>query len=240
MEYAKNGSLRNNLSHIVKDDWQDKVRLLNNIIIGLCAIHELNFVHHDFHDGNILLYGLDEISISDLGFCQPVESFPPPFKKNDIYGILPFVAPEVLRSHPYTSASDIYSFSMIMWELTSGIPPFNDREHDLHLALNVCKGERPKIIDNTPQCYVDLMKKCWDENPLKRPSALEVGNITKSWFDNINRNIEKISKELKNDITEFWKANEFQRQKQITTSKIGKSHSKAYHTSRLLDFTKKF
>ncbi len=43
----------------------------------------------------------------------------------DIYGVLPFVAPEILRGKPYTSASDIYSFSMIMWEFTSGIPPFS-------------------------------------------------------------------------------------------------------------------
>src|SRR6266542_3120966 len=34
----------------------------------------------------------------------------------DIYGVLPFVAPEILRGKPYTTASDIYSFSMIMWE----------------------------------------------------------------------------------------------------------------------------
>ena len=67
------------------------------------------------------------------------------------------MAPEVLRGKPYTLASDIYSFSMIMWEFTSGVPPFNDRAHDLQLCLSICKGERPKIIENTPQCYVNLM-----------------------------------------------------------------------------------
>ncbi|RGB29689.1 hypothetical protein C1646_713032, partial [Rhizophagus diaphanus] len=51
-------------------------------------------------------------------------------------------------------------FSMIMWEFASGIPPFNDKVHDLQLALNICKGERPEIIENTPQCYLELMKKC--------------------------------------------------------------------------------
>ncbi|GBB98789.1 hypothetical protein RclHR1_03320015 [Rhizophagus clarus] len=78
------------------------------------------------------------------------------------------MAPEVLRGNPYTPASDIYSFSMIMWEFTSGVPPFNNRAHDLQLSLSICKGERPKIIENTPQCYADLMKKCWNENPLKK------------------------------------------------------------------------
>ncbi|PKC56866.1 hypothetical protein RhiirA1_473380 [Rhizophagus irregularis] len=82
--------------------------------------------------------------------------------------------PEVLRGKPYTATSDVYSFSMIMWEFTSGVPgvpQFNNRAHDIQLSLSICKGERPKIIENTPQCYVDLMEKCWDENPLKRPSS---------------------------------------------------------------------
>ncbi|RGB42366.1 kinase-like domain-containing protein, partial [Rhizophagus diaphanus] len=83
----------------------------------------------------------------------------------------PFIAPEILRGQPYTQASDIYSFSIIMWEFTSKILPFNDKAHDLQLALSICKGERPEIIENTPQCYIDLMKKYWDEDPLKRPSS---------------------------------------------------------------------
>ncbi|POG70964.1 hypothetical protein GLOIN_2v1612108, partial [Rhizophagus irregularis DAOM 181602=DAOM 197198] len=66
---------------------------------------------------------------------------------------------------------------MIMWEFTSGVSTFNDKAHDLQLCLNICKGERPEIIENTPQCYVDLMKKCWDKNPSKRPSSEEVSDI---------------------------------------------------------------
>ncbi len=93
-----------------------------------------------------------------LGLSKPVEYFQSP-KEKSIYGVLPFVAPEVLRGNPYTSASDIYSFSMIMWEFTSGVLPFDVRAYDLYLGLDISKGKRPEIIKNTPQCYVDLMKK---------------------------------------------------------------------------------
>src|SRR5256886_9707901 len=89
----------------------------------------------------------------------------------------------ILRGKPYTPASDIYSFAMIMWELTSRVPPFDDRAHDFHLSLSICKGERPEIIDGTPQCYIDLMKKCWDLDPLKRPPASELKIIIKNWSD---------------------------------------------------------
>ncbi|CAI2198168.1 15046_t:CDS:1, partial [Funneliformis geosporum] len=79
-------------------------------------------------------------------------------KKNEIYGVLPFVAPEVLRKQPYTLASDIYSFSMIMWKLISGIPPFNSETHDEQLAFRICNGKHPKIIENIPLCYISLME----------------------------------------------------------------------------------
>ncbi len=67
----------------------------------------------------------------------------------DIYDVLPFVAPEILRGKPYITASNIYSFSMVMWEFISGIPPFDNKEHNIYLALSICNGECPKIIENT-------------------------------------------------------------------------------------------
>ena len=168
-----------------------------------------------------------------MGLCKPVEYFQSHSKENDIYGVLPFVAPEVLRGKPYTPASDIYSFSMIMWEFTSGIPPFDNRAHDFQLSLSICEGERPKIIENTPQCYIDLMKKCWDEDPSKRPNASKIEDIIKNWHKNIchKENIDENIRE------EFYEADKFLKQKQTNVSTFI-SHPQAYHTSRLLDFTK--
>src|SRR5688572_33297714 len=158
MYHAKNGSLKKDLLNIMKDRWVVKLLKLNSIIGGLNTMHQQKIIHCDFHHGNILnSYSNYVLSISDLGLCKPIEYFESE-KKNDIYGVLPFVAPEVLRGKPYTLANDIYSFSMIMWEFTSGIPPFNNRAHDLQLSISICKDERPEIIKNTPQCYVDLMR----------------------------------------------------------------------------------
>jgi serine/threonine protein kinase len=234
MDYANEGNLRGCLAKIIKNNWKQKLHMLYKIIAGLNKIHEKDLIHCDFHDGNILNHksdkNKDEVYISDLGLCRPIKFS---LEKDSIYGIVPFMAPEVLRGKPYTPASDIYSFSMIMWEFTSGITPFNNRAHDFQLSLSICKGERPEIIENTPQCYVDLMKKCWNEDPSKRPSSLEVKNIIKEWIDlPYKKKIEDISEELKNNIMEFINAPPIEYNKPIT-----QSHPQAYCTSRLLPFT---
>jgi serine/threonine protein kinase len=232
MDYANKGNLRENLTKIIKSTWNQKLIMLYGIISGLNNIHNQNLIHCDFHDGNILNHDKNKIYISDLGLCKPVKSF---LKENDIFGVMPFIAPEVLRGKSYTPASDIYSFSMIMWEFTSGVPPFNNRAHDLHLSLSICKGERPEIIESAPQCYVDLMKKCWNEDPLKRPSSKEVFNIFEKWivFPR-EKKIEDIDEELKCNIMEFINAPIGQ-----CNNLAIEYHSQACYTSRLFDFTSK-
>ncbi|GET52766.1 kinase-like domain-containing protein [Rhizophagus irregularis DAOM 181602=DAOM 197198] len=235
MDHANKGNLRGNLARVIKSDWKQKLCMLFEIISGLYDIHKQELVHCDFHDGNVLNHNndnenRDKIYISDLGLCKPVKSF---LKKYDIYGVIPFMAPEVLRGNSYTPASDIYSFSMIMWEFTSGIPPFNNRAHDIQLSLSICEGERPEIIENTPQCYVELMKKCWDVTSLKRPSSKEVLDIIEKWISPYN-NVKDINEELKYNIMEFINAPIGHNNNLVTGS-----HSQAYYTSRLLDFTSK-
>ena len=165
------GSLRNNLL-ISKYNQNDKFVNLYNLLIQLEAIHKLNLIHGDFHNGNLLCSSITFVTISDLGLCRPVNQSN--IKNDDIYGVLPYMAPEVLRGKPYTKAADIYSFGMIMWEMTSGIPVFHNIPHDLNLSLNICKGIRPEIIEGTMPEYVELMKRCWDNDPEKRPSANEL------------------------------------------------------------------
>ncbi|POG80785.1 kinase-like domain-containing protein, partial [Rhizophagus irregularis DAOM 181602=DAOM 197198] len=100
----------------------------------LKVIHESELTHRDFHDGNILISDdYSEIYIIDLGLCKPIQNSDD--KIDEVYGVLPYMAPEILRKKPYIPASDIYSFSMMMWEFTSGIPPFNNRAHDIQLTL---------------------------------------------------------------------------------------------------------
>ncbi|RIB17637.1 kinase-like domain-containing protein, partial [Gigaspora rosea] len=86
-------------------------------------------------------------------------------------GVLPYIAPEVLDKNPYTKETDIYSFGIIMWEILYGKPVPFDQKSELQFQLQVCNGLRPHIYENTASCYTNLMKKCWNMDPKKRPTA---------------------------------------------------------------------
>ncbi|POG57877.1 kinase-like domain-containing protein [Rhizophagus irregularis DAOM 181602=DAOM 197198] len=143
--------------------WKERIQIADNIIKALGRIHEENAIHRDLHSGNLLLRD-SRFNISDLGFCGPADK---PLKS--IYGNLPYMAPEVIIGKVQTYKSDIYSVAMLMWEISSGQPPFINYEHNYDLAMNIVNGIRPKIVSGTPLEYKNLMKQCWDADPFKRP-----------------------------------------------------------------------
>ncbi|POG62710.1 kinase-like domain-containing protein [Rhizophagus irregularis DAOM 181602=DAOM 197198] len=128
--------------------WKERIQIITDIILALRRIHEENAIHRDLHSGNILYNFGNAFRISDLGFCGPVDK---PLKS--IYGNLSYIAPEVIIGKEQNFKSDIYSISMLMWEISSGQPPFNNYEHDYDLAMNIVNGMRPKIVPGTPLEY---------------------------------------------------------------------------------------
>ncbi|GBB85343.1 hypothetical protein RclHR1_01190019 [Rhizophagus clarus] len=184
--YCENGNLR---SYINESEtyisYRSKIDELRTIARGLLDIHNSGFVHKDFHSGNILFYYGPYIS--DLGMCQPANERI--VKEEGTYGVLPYMAPEVLRGHQYTKAADIYSFGIIMNEFLSEEIPFDNIPHDQFLAIKICKGHRPKISENVPKLLADLIMKCWDAEIENRPTAKALFKILDKWNDEI-KNIE--------------------------------------------------
>ena len=109
--------------------------------------------------------------IGDLGLSQPTNNTS---SNNEIYGVIPYIAPEVFIGSKFSKEADIYSFGMIMWELITGRIPFWDQNNDIELIVKICKNFRPPIIKNTPKGYTELMQKCWDSSPNKRPTSLDI------------------------------------------------------------------
>src|SRR5438105_770343 len=124
--------------------WKERIQIAYDLIFALYRIHYENAIHRDLHSGNVLNFG-QKFHISDLGFCGPADK-----PLNSIYGNLPYIAPEIIAGKETTFASDVYSIGMLMWEISSGQPPFNNYEHDYDLAMKIMNGMRPEIVPGTP------------------------------------------------------------------------------------------
>ena len=165
MKYADNGNLRQYLNNNFNSfNWKEKLYNLFAITRGLKIIHSEGLIHHDFHCGNILNnttnngFGKTYSLITDLGLCKPANVKSSQGRDKKIYGVLPYVAPEVLRGKEYTQASDIYGFGIIAYEVCTGLPPYHDIAHDEFLATKICQGLRPTSNYKIPQLILDIIR----------------------------------------------------------------------------------
>ncbi|RIA96660.1 kinase-like domain-containing protein [Glomus cerebriforme] len=224
--------------------WREKVKIIDDIASALSVIHSENAIHRDLHSGNILYTQINQNwYISDLGFCGPADK-----PSTSIYGNLPYIAPEVLKGNEYTSKSDVYSIAMLMWEISSGQPPFNNYEHDYYLAMNIIKGMRPKIVPETPLKYKSLMKQCWDADPSKRPNTGIIMYLVKDLLNKLAQpdNLENGADGLKINYTsdELFKSKIYQFEnlpepRNATEEEQEAFHSKS-HNSNISDDSKDF
>ena len=85
-----------------------------------------------------------------------------------------FMAPEVFRHEEYTDSVDVYSYSMILYQLILGDAPWGGLSGFDAVTKAAIDGERPLIPRNVDGRLSSLLKQCWDENPFSRPSFAEI------------------------------------------------------------------
>ncbi|POG80477.1 kinase-like domain-containing protein [Rhizophagus irregularis DAOM 181602=DAOM 197198] len=232
LRYCKNGNFRNYYMNN-ESNYYSKIGELRQIVSGLLDIHSAGKIHKDFHSGNILYYDNRIPFISDLGMCQPANNEKQSAKQEGIYGVLPYMAPEVLRGYQYTKASDIYSFGIMMNEYISEETPYNNIPHDHALAIKICKGLRPNIFKYTPKLFANLITKCWNAKAENRPTAKELYQIFYKW-DNYEYDDSDI-KSIKSQISEYDDKIVLNRTIEKKSKNI-QTHPQAIYTSRLLSF----
>ncbi|GBB95103.1 hypothetical protein RclHR1_02480002 [Rhizophagus clarus] len=178
VSYTLKSYLKDNIHTL---SWVTKYRILQNILESLASIHNKKFIHGDLHSGIIRLSTSREIwLIGDLRYCRSVDN-----PSEVSFGTMPYVAPEMLKgtTEKMTISSDIYSFGMVMWEVSTGRQPFDEMPTRL-LSDEIVSGSRPKIMEGTPSHYANLMIDCWKEDPLSRPSLAKIqSEISKTLED---------------------------------------------------------
>ncbi|RIA79687.1 kinase-like domain-containing protein [Glomus cerebriforme] len=178
MQYADCGDLRHYLKNNFKNlNWIDKKKLAFQIAEGLNYLHNENVLHRDLHSKNIVIHE-DKAKIIDFGISKIQDQTSKVYTRNR--GVIAYVEPKRISdpNYPYTKFSDIYSFGVLMWEISSGRPPFKNNSYSQNdqaaLSYAINNGMRERTIHGTPKEYEELYIQCWDQEPNNRPTICKI------------------------------------------------------------------
>jgi tRNA A-37 threonylcarbamoyl transferase component Bud32 len=168
---------------------------------GLAYMHNRKpgaIIHRDLKPGNLMISGsqyhsrdslifdIGTMKLADFGLSKslPVNKhasydLESKFKLTGETGSYRYMAPEVFRHEPYNFKVDVYSFSMIAYQLFEHCPPFagmDPVEAARQAALHERRPDFRKLAERTPimQALRNMVEQCWHPNPEKRPSFPEV------------------------------------------------------------------
>ncbi|XP_068643035.1 serine/threonine-protein kinase STY13-like [Aristolochia californica] len=189
-EYAKGGSVRQFLMRRQNRSVPLKlaVKQALDVARGMAYVHGLGFIHRDLKSDNLLIASDKSIKIADFGVARievQTEGMTPET------GTYRWMAPEMIQHRPYNQKVDVYSFGIVLWELITGMLPFQNMTAVQAAFAVVNKGVRPIIPQDCLPVLGEIMTRCWDANPGVRPPFTEVVRMLENAETEIMTNVRK-------------------------------------------------
>ncbi|KAF0531743.1 kinase-like protein [Gigaspora margarita] len=138
-----------------------------------------------------ILFHQGQPKIADFGLSNSI-----------VHGLSAYIDPQYFNVPKYkrNMKSDIYSLGVILWEISSGRPPFESFMSRESLMVYILSGNREESIEGAPLKYIELYKQCWDDEPNNRPETKLVLETLKKFITNkdlnqLNRQLIKYSED---------------------------------------------
>ncbi|XP_059287268.1 probable leucine-rich repeat receptor-like protein kinase At5g05160 isoform X2 [Lycium ferocissimum] len=200
-EYMPNKSLDYYIYNQVRRlllNWEKRVQIIEGIIQGMLYLQEysrLTIIHRDLKASNILLDLYMKPKISDFGMARIFKKDAVEANTNRIVGTLGYIPPEYAKQGIYSTKSDVFSFGVLLLQIISGKK--NTCLHGPDESLNLLEyafemwrdGKGMEFMDvslddTTSSCKLlkcmQIALLCVQENPLDRPTMLEVSSMLKN------------------------------------------------------------
>ncbi|KAG9480598.1 hypothetical protein GDO78_012189 [Eleutherodactylus coqui] len=175
-EYMENGSLD---TFLKKNDGQftviQLVGMLRGIASGMKYLSDMGYVHRDLAARNILINSNLVCKVSDFGLSRVLED-DPEAAYTTRGGKIPirWTAPEAIAFRKFTSASDVWSYGIVMWEVMSyGERPYWEMTNQ-DVIKAVEEGYRLPSPMDCPAALYQLMLDCWQKDRNSRPKFEEI------------------------------------------------------------------
>ncbi|XP_071349218.1 ephrin type-B receptor 2b isoform X3 [Trachinotus anak] len=189
-EFMENGSLD---SFLRQNDGQftviQLVGMLRGIASGMKYLADMNYVHRDLAARNILVNSNLVCKVSDFGLSRFLEDdTSDPTYTSALGGKIPirWTAPEAIQYRKFTSASDVWSYGIVMWEVMSyGERPYWDMTNQDVINAIEQDYRLPPPMD-CPSALHQLMLDCWQKERNNRPKFSQIVNNLDKMIRNPN------------------------------------------------------
>lgn len=146
---------------------------------GMAYLESKRLIHRDLAARNILVFSKNKVKISDFGLSRALGVGKDYYQSNFTINLklpIAWCAPECINYLKFTSASDVWSYGVTLWEMfTYGFQPWPGMNGQQILeAVDQPNCQRLDRPDLCPRDYYDLMKKCWEDDPKDRPTFSEI------------------------------------------------------------------
>ncbi|XP_034410978.1 LOW QUALITY PROTEIN: ephrin type-A receptor 4-A-like [Cyclopterus lumpus] len=186
-EYMENGSLD---AFLRKHDGQftviQLVGMLRGIASGMKYLSDMSYVHRDLAARNILVNSNLVCKVSDFGLSRVLEDDPEAAYTTRATGTylspggkipIRWTPPEAIAYRKFTTASDVWSYGIVMWEVVSyGERPYWEMNNqDVIKAIE--EGYRLPAPMDCPVVLHQLMLDCWERERAERPTFSQILNM---------------------------------------------------------------
>jgi serine/threonine protein kinase len=177
MEYAENKSLKDvidKVNHRISPTFWNPTDIgiiICGLVLGMRFVHSRGIIHCDLKPSNILLGGQGRVLIADFGTSQSVYDDRTPVGTTAHYA-----APELFEEGgKCTRNSDVFSFGLVLYEILAERPVFDcEKEPALDVIRRLRARNFPAIPAGCGELMCELIPRCWDADPGKRPSFEEI------------------------------------------------------------------
>ncbi|MFC7530649.1 protein kinase [Actinoplanes sp. GCM10030250] len=149
--------------------WGEAVSIGTAVAEALAAAHAAGVVHRDIKPGNVMLCP-GGVKLLDFGISAAAGE-PDDDDTGATFGTPAYAAPERLDGKPAEPATDLYGLGVLLFEMVAGQPPYSV---DTWEELAAAQASGPaRLPDGLPARLRDLISRCLEDNPFRRPSAAE-------------------------------------------------------------------
>ncbi|MEM8961428.1 MAG: protein kinase [Acidobacteriota bacterium] len=175
MELLRGETLSSHLTRHGRFTPADALPLIEQMAAGLEAAHAEQIVHRDFKSENVFLCPLDDgstrIKITDFGIARGGEHDHFAAQVTGaVVGTPAYMAPEQVEGKAVTTATDVYAFGIVLYEMVTGTLPFAG-DSPLSIAVKRLREDPPPPRTHVPDVdprWERVILRCLERDPAKR------------------------------------------------------------------------